>query len=241
MDLEAVKPLCLRIEYEFNDPELLLVALTHKSYSNEHPKTLTEHNERLEFLGDAVLDFVISVMLISRFPHLPEGALSKMRASLVSESALASLSRKLDLGRYLRMGRGERMSGGADKDSILSDAFEALLAAVYLDSTKSSGTEEVRRLVERLFTGMLIQAGEDPGNGDFKTELQELIQSLHKDTVHYQIMEEEGPDHKKQFKIAVLFQGTELGRGIGRSKKLAEQEAARLALGELRGPPQQGR
>lgn len=237
MELEAVKPLCLRIEYEFRDPEILKVALTHTSYSNEHPRSSPEHNERLEFLGDAVLDFVISDMLISRFPLLPEGALSKMRASLVSEGALSSIARDLDLGGYLRMGRGERMSGGHDKDSILSDAFEALLAAVYLDSARSSGTKEVGKLVERLFSAKLEQAGVDPGNGDFKTELQELIQSLHKDTVQYQILDEEGPDHEKQFKIAVMFQGQELGWGIGRSKKQAEQEAARQALGDLRTNP----
>ncbi len=238
MELEAVEPLCLRIEYEFRDPEILKVALTHTSYSNEHPRNSPKHNERLEFLGDAVLDFVISDMLISRFPLLPEGALSKMRASLVSEGALSSIARDLDLGYYLRMGRGERMSGGHDKDSILSDALEALLAAVYLDSARSSGAEEVRKLVERLFSAKLDQASVDPGNGDFKTELQELIQSLHKDTVQYQILEEEGPDHEKQFKIAVMFQGQELGRGIGRSKKQAEQEAARQALGDLRANPQ---
>jgi ribonuclease-3 len=153
-----------------------------------------------------------------------------MRAGLVSEAALADIAHELELGPYLRMGRGEEQSGGREKDSILSDALEALLAAVYLDSATDTGIVAIQQVVHRLFENRLEEAGRPRHLEDFKTELQELVQSRYKDTVHYVITHEVGPDHDKQFEAAVLFRDRELGRGLGRSKKQAEQNAARLAL-----------
>ncbi len=241
MDVPGASALCRRMGYAFNDAVLLTLALTHKSYSNENPATAPEHNERLEFLGDAVLDFVISDLLMALYPLLPEGELSKTRAGLVSEPALAQIARELQLGSCLRMGRGERISGGNDKDSILSDGLEALIAAVYLDGKGGAGGDTnggiaaARRLIEGLYAGRLKSAGQPLRLVDHKTELQELVQKRHKDTVRYTILEEAGPDHAKEFEAAVVFRGQELARGRGRSKKQAEQEAAQAALAALSG------
>lgn len=221
-----------RLGYTFRDPSLAETALTHTSYANEHPQAAPHHNERLEFLGDAVLDFVISVELMERFPDLQEGDLSKIRASLVSEGALASLSRELELGTHLRIGRGEERSGGREKDSILSDAFEALLAAVYMDSASTSGIAETQRVIMSLFLDRFEGAGRQPQREDYKTALQEMVQRRHQETVRYVILEEEGPDHDKHFQAAVYLQDQELGRGGGRSKKVAEQDAARTAMAD---------
>ena len=153
-----------------------------------------------------------------------------MRAGLVSETALAAIARELELGTHLLMGRGEEQSGGRDKDSILSDALEALIAALYLDSSPHGGVVEVQRRVRALFEPRLEDAGQPSRLQDFKTDLQELVQSRYKDTVYYRIIQEAGPDHDKQFEAAVVFRDRELGRGAGRSKKQAEQDAARQAL-----------
>jgi ribonuclease-3 len=230
MEQRDIERLYDRLGYTFRNGALALLALTHTSYSNENPRAAPQHNERLEFLGDAVLDFVVSDLLMTRYPALPEGDLSKMRAGLVSEAALADIAHELELGPYLRMGRGEEQSGGREKDSILSDALEALLAAVYLDSATDTGIVAIQQVVHRLFENRLEEAGRPRHLEDFKTELQELVQSRYKDTVHYVITHEVGPDHDKQFEAAVLFRDRELGRGLGRSKKQAEQNAARLAL-----------
>jgi len=227
LDLEK---LFLGLGYTFRDADVVTTALTHTSYANENPRAAPHHNERLEFLGDAVLDFVISDALMREFPDSPEGDLSKIRASLVSEGALAELARELDLGAHLRIGRGERRSGGHEKNSILSDALEALLAAVYLDSAPSSGISEVQRVILALFKSRLGAARKEPGNEDYKTALQELVQSHHRETVRYDILAEKGPDHDKHFHAAVFLRDRELGRGDGRSKKTAEQAAARTAL-----------
>jgi ribonuclease-3 len=227
-----------RLGYTFRDPARVLLALTHTSYSNENPRAAPQHNERLEFLGDAVLDFVISDLLMERFPELPEGDLSKMRAALVSEGALASIARELELGGYLRMGRGEEQSGGRAKDSILSNALEALLAAIYLDGGGADGLAAIQGVVHGLFAPRLGDSGLPRPLEDFKTELQERVQSRYKDTVRYVIIQEAGPDHNKQFEAAVLFRNRELGRGAGRSKKQAEQNAARLALRQLAAEPE---
>ncbi len=222
--------LSLRLGYRFRDTSLLRLALTHRSFSNENPEEAPEDNERLEFLGDAVLDFLISDFLMERFPDHAEGDLSKLRASLVSETGLAEIARKLELGPLLRMGRGEAGSGGPDKSSILSDALEALLAAVYLDSRDASGTEEIGALVRALFGERVAAVGQNLRFTDFKTELQELVQKRYKDTVTYRITREAGPDHEKEFEAAVSFRGQEFARGSGHSKKQAEQVAAREAL-----------
>jgi ribonuclease-3 len=233
MEHPQVTALFQRLNYAFRDLSLALLALTHRSFCNEHPELAPEHNERLEFLGDAVLDFIVSELLMERFPALPEGDLSKLRATLVSETALAHLARELELGECLRVGRGELLTGGRERDSILSDALEALFAAIYLDSAPWEGIAAIRRVVRGLFAPRLEDDAHRPGEGDFKTALQELVQSRHKDTVRYEIVQEEGPDHEKQFEAAVFFQQRELGRGFGRSKKQAEQQAARLALHAL--------
>ena len=222
-----------RLGHVFETPALLKQSLTHKSHANEFPRESPGHNERLEFLGDAVLDFVISDRLMIEHPDQPEGNLSKERATMVSESALAAIARKLDLGSHLLMGKGEEASGGRDKDSILSDALEAVLAAVYLDSRESGGTAVVERVIDRLFMPQ-IRAGDNLSRFvDYKTELQEHIQKLHRAPVRYVILREEGPDHEKQFESAVFLKDRELGRGEGRSKKQAEQAAARRALNVL--------
>jgi len=234
MEQRRIEQLYARLGYTFRDPALALLALTHTSYSNENPREAPQHNERLEFLGDAVLDFVVSDLLMARFPALPEGDLSKMRAGLVSEAALSSIARELELGDYLRMGRVEALSGGREKDSILSNCLEAVLAAIYLDRGQAGGIGEIQRVVHALFAHRLEEAGQPRRLEDFKTELQELVQSRYKDTVRYEITQEAGPDHDKQFEAAVFFRDRELGRGQGRSKKQAEQSAARLALAGMR-------
>jgi len=234
MEQQRTAHLFERLGYAFDDPALAELALTHTSYSNENPHKAPQHNERLEFLGDAVLDFVVSDLLMARYPALPEGDLSKMRAGLVSEAALAEIARALELGPCLRMGRGEEQSGGRDKDSILSNGLEALFAAVYLDSAPKTGLAAIQAVVHRLFEPRLEEAGQPRRLEDFKTELQELVQSRYRDIVRYVITHETGPDHEKQFEAAVLFRERELGRGSGRSKKQAEQHAARLALEAMR-------
>lgn len=241
MEQRELQALNAQLGYAFRDPSLAKIALTHTSYSNENPRKAPQHNERLEFLGDAVLDFVVSELLMTRFPRLSEGDLSKMRAALVSEPALAAIARELELGRFLRMGRGEEQSGGRSKDSILSDALEAVVAAIYLDSAPEAGVGEVRQWLLGLLEPRLEQAGRPPRLADFKTELQELVQRRYKDTVRYVITQESGPDHDREFQVAVLFRDRELGRGLGRSKKQAEQDAARLALEAMRTQPQEAR
>lgn len=236
MEQQGAAQLFERLGYAFTDPALAELALTHTSYSNENPHKAPQHNERLEFLGDAVLDFVVSDLLMARYPALPEGDLSKMRAGLVSENALAEIARHLELGPHLRMGRGEEQSGGREKDSILANALEALVAAVYLDSAPRRGIAAVQEVLRSLFEPRLEEAGQPRRLADFKTELQELVQSRYRDTVHYVITQESGPDHEKQFEAAVMFRERELGRGSGRSKKQAEQKAARLALERMRQP-----
>jgi len=226
--------LAARLGYRFRDPSLLLLALTHKSYSNENPQDAPADNERLEFLGDAVLDLVVSDLIYARFPELAEGSLSKLRASLVAETSLAPLAQALDLGAELRMGRGEEASGGRAKASLLCDAFEAVVAAVYLDSRAEGGLEAIQGVIERLIAPRIEQAADSAAVFDFKTELQEWAQKRYKEPVVYRIVAEGGPDHQKTFAAAALLRERELGRGSGRSKKQAEQAAARAALTGLR-------
>jgi len=181
-----------------------------------------------------VLDLVISDALVTRFPDLAEGELSKLRASLVTESSLAEIARELELGALLRMGKGEDQSGGRRKDSILADALEALLAAVYLDSRGVCGLAQAQAVILALYAGRLEQAGGAAPFFDFKTELQEWVQKTYRESVQYRIVRAEGPDHDKTFEAAVLFHNREFGRGQGRSKKQAEQAAAREALSQVR-------
>ena len=219
-----------KIEYAFKNPTLLRQSLTHKSYDNENPNDSEGHNERLEFLGDAVLELVISDFLMEAFPNLSEGDLSKLRANLVSESSLAEIAREISLGDCILIGKGEETSGGRDKNSILSDTLEAFFAAIYLDSRENDGIQTIGRVIYHFFATRLKHAKASLGNVDFKTELQELVQKQFKDTVRYLIIKEDGPDHDKEFEAAVIFKEKEYGRGIGHTKKQAEQEAAKQAI-----------
>lgn len=233
MNERHAQELLRRLDYQFNDPALFKLALTHKSYANENPGHTTGDNERLEFLGDAVLGFIISDKLMEFFPHLSEGELSKTRASLVSEVSLAGIARELELGRLLLMGKGEIKSGGPGKSSILCDALEALFAAIYLDSRNQAGVAVIGEVIERVFLERIQAAEQTVRYTDYKTELQELVQNRYKDTVIYSIVREGGPDHEKEFVAAVSFRQMEFGRGAGRSKKHAEQAAAKQALDDF--------
>ena len=221
------------IRYRFTDPGLLLRALTHRSYAHEHAEVKPPDNETFEFLGDAVLGLAISQLLLEQFPACNEGELSRLRSSLVNERELARIAASLDLGGYLLLGKGEEQTGGREKASLLSDSLEALLAAIYLDG----GLDRVIPLIARLFSGYLEQtARHDPLQAldrDFKTQLQELTQAQHKLTPTYEIEGEEGPDHDKRFLVRVLLDQRVLARGWGKSKKEAQQQAARKALALL--------
>jgi len=210
----------------FRDPELRSAALTHRSYAFENDLNVT--NERLEFLGDAVLGVVVTELAYRRFPDLPEGALAKLRAAIVNMSSLAAVARSLDLGASLLLGKGEEMSGGRDKSSILADALEAVLGAVYLDL----GLEAARDVIERLFWPRMLAYVRGEGARDYKTILQELASQDLRALPEYRISDE-GPDHEKEFTATVFLAGEEWGTGQGRSKKEAEQEAAREAFERL--------
>ncbi len=215
------------IGYEFKNPSLLKIALTHSSYANEAGKG-TKYNERLEFLGDSVLSVIVSEYLFEAFPNMPEGELTKLRASLVCEKSLAKFSEKLGVGEFLLLGNGEENSGGRTRPSILADAFEALLAALYLDSDM----ERARTFVLEFVKGALKEA--KPSFKDYKTMLQEIIQQNREESVRYHLVGEHGPDHDKRFIVEVHLNSNVIGHGEGRSKKEAEQQAAKEAL-ELMG------
>jgi ribonuclease-3 len=221
--------------YRFRDSSLLDQALTHKSIVNESPERNLADNERMELLGDAILDFAVTEMLMEHYTRLSEGELSKLRAGMVNETNLASIARRMGLGPCLRLGRGEELSGGRDKSSILSDAFEALVAAVYLDSKDTENIAAASRIVRDLLRDSLPEPGARPNAGDYKTELQELVQRRLKERVTYRVLSEQGPDHDKQYEVAVFVKDREYGRGRGRSKKESEQAAAREALSALAG------
>ncbi|HSL15846.1 MAG TPA: ribonuclease III [Actinomycetota bacterium] len=212
----------------FADPGLLEAALTHRSYAFE--QELDVNNERLEFLGDAVLGLVVTDMAYRTFPDLAEGELAKLRASIVNMSALADVARQLGLGQAVRLGHGEEMSGGRDKASILADALEALLGAVYLDR----GLDVARSLIERLFRPRMNAYVRGEGERDYKTILQELASQDLRALPEYRI-EESGPDHQKEFSATVYLAGKPWGSGVGRSKKEAEQQAAHEAYRRLSG------
>ncbi|BFU92626.1 MAG: Ribonuclease 3 [Nitrospira sp.] len=215
--------------YRFTNPSFLTEALTHKSYVNERRDSGRKHNERLEFLGDAVLSLIVSDYLASRYPELSEGALSKLKAKLVSEAPLANAARRLDLGARLKLGRGEELSNGRDKASLLADAFEAIIAAVYLDGgLEASRNFTIEALTDELRRIDVLQ--EKPGGDDYKTRFQEWCQKRYDVLPRYVIVRETGPDHQKLFEVEVHVKDTALGIGRGYSKKEAEQEAAQRAL-----------
>lgn len=218
------------IGHLFKNEDLLVRALVHRSYAHEHAEDGCPDNETFEFLGDAVLGLAISHLLIEHFPNYNEGELSRLRSSLVNERELARIAKRLNLGTYLLLGKGEDRTGGRKKASLLSDSLEAVLAAVYLDS----GLQQVNRLVARLFAPYLEQPEQqDPLqmlDRDFKTQLQELTQARYKVTPIYELESEEGPDHDKLFFMRVLIEQRVLAAGSGKSKKEAQQQAARRAL-----------
>ena len=215
------------IGYSFRDVELLLRALTHSSRANEEGKGHLGSNERLEFLGDAVLEEIISSYLYAAHPEMPEGELTRLRAGLVCESSLAEVCRRTGLRDRIRLGKGAEMTGGRDRDSIISDAVEAVIGAVYLDG----GRDAAERLVMRLLTP---ETAEDVKRlKDPKTELQERLQAGGSVSIEYRMLSEEGPDHLKSFTYAVLVEGAEKGRGAGRSKQAAQAAAASDALAKL--------
>lgn len=211
------------IGYTFKNKKYIEVAVTHSSYANEIKKG-SQNNERQEFLGDAVLSIVVSDYLFRRF-HLAEGDLTRLRAGLVCEKSLCEFARQIGLGDYLLLGKGEEQNGGADRPSILADAFEAVIAAIYLDG----GLEAARAFVHPFISDTL--GGEHEGNfRDYKTLLQEIVQQNPEESVVYVLVGESGPDHDKCFDIEVHLNSNVIGRGSGRSKKTAEQAAAKEAL-----------
>ena len=211
------------IGYTFRDQELLLTALTHRSYFNEHREERPRNNERLEFLGDAVLELVSSEFLYHMEPEQPEGQMTRMRASIVCEPTLAFCTQTLKLGEYLYLGRGEETTGGRFRDSIISDAMEALIGAIYLDGGFANAKEFILRFIlndlehKKLFF-------------DSKTILQEVVQADYEEQLNYELIAESGPDHDKSFTVAARIGEKVIGRGSGHTKKAAEQEAAYQAL-----------
>ncbi|WP_457608682.1 ribonuclease III [Nitratifractor sp.] len=213
-----------RLGYTFKDPKLITEALTHKSYKKPY------NNERLEFLGDAVLDLIVGEFLFHKFPDSDEGVLSKIRASLVNESGFATLARAIDLGRYIYLSPAEENNAGREKPSLLSNAFEAVIGAIYLEA----GLETSREIVVRLLNETYPVIDLDTLCKDYKTALQELTQATHGVTPDYRLIGSSGPDHRKEFEVAVLLDDRTIATARGRSKKSAQQKAAEIALHKLR-------
>ena len=215
-----------KIGYTFKNRHLLEQALTHSSYANEKHMKKHSDNERLEFLGDAVLEIVSSEFLFINYPQKPEGELTKLRASIVCEPTLALCTKPLDLGKYLRLGRGEDHTGGRKRKSILSDALEAVIGAIYLDGGFTNAKEFVLRFIMTDIENKQLFY-------DSKTILQEIVQANFKEVISYHLIGEEGPDHNKIFRVAVHIGEEEYGVGEGRTKKAAEQEAAYISILKL--------
>ena len=220
--MEQLKEFQKKIGYQFQQEGLLRQALTHSSYANEHRMKKLSDNERLEFLGDAVLEIVTSDFLYHEHTDVPEGELTRVRASIVCEQTLAFCTRALNLGNYLFLGKGEDQTGGRKRKSILSDAFEAIIGAIYLDGGFANAKEFIHRFVLNNVEHMQLFY-------DSKTILQELIQGRH-EQLSYELIDESGPDHDKQFTVAVLVDGERVSEGEGHTKKAAEQQAAYQAL-----------
>ena len=224
---EQLKELEEKISYHFQDKHLLAQALTHSSYANEHRLDHNHCNERLEFLGDAVLEIVTSDFLYHKYTEKPEGDLTKIRASIVCEPTLAYCAEAINLGSYLFLGKGEDATGGRNRNSVVSDAMEAVIGAIYLDGGFANAKEYIHRFIlndiehKQLFY-------------DSKTILQEMVQSRQAEALSYEILKEEGPDHNKSFEVCAKIGDTEIGRGMGRTKKAAEQVAAYNGILKLR-------
>lgn len=227
MSSYSLKQLQEKIHYHFQDFSLLERAMTHTSYANEHRKQRVQHNERPEFLGDAVLELVSSEFLYMKYPERSEGELTKMRASMVCEPTLALCARDLELGKYLRLGKGEEKTGGRNRDSITSDAMEALIGAIYLDGGFANAKEFVYQYVLKDIENKKLFY-------DSKTILQEIIQGQNLGDTEYTVVKEEGPDHDKVFYVSLQIRGEQITTGKGHTKKAAEQEAAYRAIRILR-------
>lgn len=221
----------IKLNYTFKNCKLLEEALTHSSYANEHRHENVKDNERLEFLGDAILDLIISEYLFKKHMDMPEGDLSKIRASIVCEASLAKTAKIIGLGDYILLGKGEEMTGGRERASILADGFEALTGALFLDG----GFDQAKDfLTHTLIEGIEKVTSIEDLYTDYKTLLQECIQKVSNEPIHYEVVGEEGPDHDKYFYVEVYHDTISLGRGIGKSKKEAEQDAAKKALNNYR-------
>jgi len=217
---KSIETLEEKLGYEFKDKKLIIEALTHKSYKQPYD------NERLEFLGDAVLDLVVGEYLFRKFKNSDEGKLSKIRASLVNETGFDKLARALNLGEYILLSNAEDNNGGREKSSLLSNAFEAIMGAIYLEA----GLDKVREITIRLIEENHKEISLDSLFRDFKTTLQELTQARFGITPEYKVIASRGPDHKKEFEVAVYIEDKEYARAIGKSKKIAQQEAAKEAV-----------
>lgn len=220
-----LKQLQQKLELVFQNRQLLKQAFTHASYVNEHRFSQYEDNERLEFLGDAVLELTVSEHLYRLFPDRPEGELTKLRAAIVCEPSLVKFAENLEFGKYVLLGKGEELTGGRTRPALLADVFESFIGALYLDQ----GLEAVTAFLHRHVFPNLTLDGK-LSTGDFKTELQELTQHHGMGTLEYRIIEERGPAHEREFVAEVRMDGRPLGQGTGRSKKEAEQQAAAVAL-----------
>ena len=220
-----IKDLEAAIGYSFKNITLLQNALTHSSFANERWHDSLMSNERLEFLGDSVLGMVTAEHLYRNFPDSPEGELTRMRADMVCEQALAAVADRIDLGKHILLGHGEEQTGGRNRASILADAVESVIAAMFLDG----GMEPAKRFIQS-FVLREITAGAVPVNTDYKTALQEYVQRKKNQVLTYELVGESGPDHDKRFTVTVFLNGAPLGTGIGSSKKRAEQDAARAAF-----------
>ena len=217
-----------KLDYQFKSKELLAEALRHSSYVNEQLVSDLRDNERLEFLGDAVLNLIVGHILMERYPQMKEGDLSRTRANLVNETQLATMARAIGLGSYLQLGKGEIQTHGMEKNSILAGAYEALIAALYLDS----GYKATFSIIEKNFVPIVDQVQSASDSYDYKSRLQEWVQEKHGAIPNYKIVNEQGPDHDKTFWVSVKVFGIE-AQGTGKNKKTAEQDAARKALEQL--------
>ena len=218
-----------KLEYRFRNRALLDTAICHSSHANENKSRGLQSNERLEFLGDAVLGLVVAQRIYKSYPKMPEGQMTRLRAELVCEQSLLGVAKTLDLGRFIRPGKGEENTGGRQRGSILADAVEALIAALYLDG----GMEPAKGFIDRLILSKLDSMDTQPATSDYKTALQELVQRKSGQTLSYVLLSESGPDHKKSFTMEVRLNDKPIGEGRGHTKKEAEQAAARRGLEEI--------
>ena len=223
------------LNISFNNKNLLYQAFTHSSYVNEHRRKLFTDNERLEFLGDAVLELSVSKFLFEKYPHMSEGELTKLRASIVCEPSLVIFANELKFGQYVLLGKGEELTGGRERPALLADVFESFVGALYLDQ----GLETVVTFLEKIVFPK-VEIGAFSHVMDFKSQLQEMVQQSNNGVLHYEIVDEKGPAHNRTFVSRVLLNDQELGVGRGKSKKEAEQQAAQSAMQMLKQQAQKG-